>query len=307
MQKFSPEQDFLTLYFDVSENTHVSISTLGRSLIEFEKLAKEVAARTDPFASFDLGFQRTEPGSLRVITRLKERLDEVRLRQLAKVIIAALLLQPIVGIVSEDAWRALLEKAGYPEDTMSTEEINSIAKQLAEILQDESVKHSRNNLYNTLEADDNIKAFGAKPDSSPGRPRAIIPREKFGIMGLPETGEVEADPVPRNVTIETTLILDRPVLRRASKAVWEFRMEGQKIVARIADAEFLDDALSGRTTIPLVEGLEMTVAMEDHQEFFDGVWHHKSYTIIKVIEVKMPPVQPSFPLAQRREQENDDK
>ncbi|WP_417255340.1 hypothetical protein [Celeribacter halophilus] len=297
--------DFVTLYFDIPKDSTVNLATLGRSLIEFEKLAREVSTRTDPFTRFDLGFERTEEGSLRLITRLKDKISEAKLRELARIIVAALLLQPIVGILSEDAWRAILERAGYPQESMSSEEVNKIANELAVILQDETVKHSRNNLYTTLEADETIKAFGAKPDSSPGKPKTLVKREQFPSMGLPDTGDIEADPIPRTVTTNTTLILEKPVLRIASKAVWEFRMDGQKISAKITDTEFLDNALTGKVSIPLIEGLEMTVALEDHQEFKDGVWQHKSYTIVKVLNWTKPAYQPSLSFSDRSEDEND--
>ncbi|MDO6722618.1 hypothetical protein Q4560_05020 [Celeribacter halophilus] len=298
--------DFVTLYFDIPKGATVNLATLGRSLIEFERLAKEVSAQKNPFTQFDLGFDSSEEGSLRLITRLRGIIDEADLQYLAKLIVVALLLQPVVGIVSEDIWRTALEKAGYPQQKMTSEEVSRIANEVTTILRDETVKHSRNNLYTTLEADETIIAFGAKPDKSRGKPKSLVKRDQFPSMGLPDTGDVEADPVPRTVTTEVTLVLEKPVLRAASKSMWEFRFDGQKISARITDTEFLDEALTGKVAIPLIEGLEMTVALEDHQEFKDGVWQHKSYTISKVLDWKKPAYQPSLSFSDRRQNENDD-
>lgn len=297
--------DFLTIYLDIPKGENINVSTLGRSLVEFEKMAREVAARTDPFVKFELGFERSEEGSLRLITNLKDRISTDRLKEIAWAIIIALVVQPAVGIVSEDTWRSIMEKIGYPHQEMSDEDVERMKKIVIDAMNDSEVKHARNNLYQTLDADPIVNGIGAKPDSSPGKPFLVVPKGNFAKMGIPDAPEIEADAVPRIVSSETLLVLERPVLRKASKAVWDFRLGGHKISARVEDQDFIDGALSGKLSIPLIEGVELNVILEDNQEFNAGAWHHKSYTVRKVIEWNSPADRPSLPITQSS-QDGDD-
>lgn len=299
-------RDFLTLHFEVANGEHVNLSTVGRSLIEFERMAREVAARSDPFINFELRFERSEEGSLRLITSLRERVGEARLRTLAWTIITALLLQPIVGIVSEDAWRGIMEGMGYPPETMSDEEILRISRTVVDALKDEEVQRARNNLYQALEADPSVEGIGAKPGSSPGKPFIVVPKGLFASMALSDAQGPLVDPLPRVVTSEVTLVLIRPVLQKASKAAWEFRHEGKKLSAKILDENFIAEALSGGLSIPLIEGVELTVVLEDHQFFEGGVWHHQDYSVRKVVEWHLGAEQPSLPYSDGCENEDDD-
>lgn len=277
-------EEFLTLHFETVPGSSVGISTIAISLLEFDKLAREVAARTDPFIRFEMTLERTEEGSLRFLTKLKDRISYKRLREIACAIILTLIIQPI----AEDKIRPLLEEYGLIDPSMTDEDIKRISSAVADALRNDEVQRSRNGFYNAVEADPAVSGVGAVTDHSDRKPKRMIGREEFPKMALAAESPSEAEAVQREVPSETTLTLEMPVLRQSSKAKWTFRRDGNKISASLKDGDFVSNALSGNLGIPLVEGVEFDVILVEHQEFRDGAWHLKGYSVRKVLSWRSP-------------------
>lgn len=284
-------EEFLTLHFETVPGTSVGISTIAVSLLEFDRLAREIAARTDPFIQFEMTLERTEEGSLRFLTNLKQKVSYKRLKELACAIILTLILQPI----AEDRIRPLLEEYGLIDPSMSDADVQRISNAVVDALKDEEVQRSRNGFYNAVEADPAVSGIGAVTDHGTRKPERLVKREEFPSMALAAESPSEIEAVQREVPTETTLTLEMPVLRQSSKAKWTFRKNGVKISASLKDDEFVSNALSGNLGIPLIEGVEFDVVLVEHQEFIDGAWHLKSYSVRKVISWRSP-AQNALPL-----------
>lgn len=282
---------FLTLHFETVPGLSVGISTIAVSLLEFEKLAREIAARTDPFVRFEMTLERTEEGSLRFLTNLRSIIPYKRLKELAYAITLALIIQPVV----EDRVRPILEEYGLVDPSMSDDDVKRISDAVVNAMKDEDIQRARNGFYNAVEADPAITGVGTIADHTSRKPEIIVRRPDFPQMALAAESPADLEAVQREVPSEVTLTLEVPVLRKSSKAKWIFRREGNKLSASLKDEEFVASALSGNLGIPLIEGVEFDVILVEHQEFKDGVWHTKGHSVRKVIDWRSPPTQGPLP------------
>ena len=264
-----------------------ALSTLGQALVEVDLLSRGIFSRRHILADFELEFDRSERGSLKVITRAKSSLTRQNLKMLAFSIVAALLVEPVTGVVAPDFWRSVLEQLGYPQERLSDEDVQRIAEETVQLLNDRSVSVPKRRLYESLTDDGAIQGFGAVPDDPPGPPRLIIPRSRF-----PQMTPAEPDDNPegtRTLSRPMKLTLVRPVLRATSKGKWGFLSNGNRIEARVEDRDFLTRALSGREGIPLAEGVTLFAIVEVIQKRASGTWADQTYVVKSVTDWEPPP------------------
>lgn len=279
MSETDLSSEFVTIYFDFPLGRAVDIRTLGATLVEFEQFSRSIAARADPFLNFEIFFSQSDTGSLKIITKLREQIPKKHLRFLARAIIVTLIWNTGAAIISEDTVRQLLEKMGYPEETLSDTQVKQVHETVRDALKSEEVKKSKGAIFSALDASDEITAFGAQVENSPGKPSIVIPKDEFASLAISTNEEETEEPATREVPGKAQLIILIPVLSQGSKAKWQFRYGGHKINARVTDQKFLKKALSGEENIPLVEGVALHVALIDHQSFKDGVWQHQGYEV----------------------------
>jgi hypothetical protein len=77
---------------------------------------------------------------------------------------------------------------------------------------------------------------------------------------------------------------------------WRFYYNGIEFTAKIADKKFLEDAWSGKSSIPFKEGVHLLVELKTEEKKEEGVWVVKKRTVTKVLRVSTPPQQQSLSL-----------
>ncbi|MGI3170008.1 hypothetical protein ACRARG_12685 [Pseudooceanicola sp. C21-150M6] len=284
---------FLTLYFQTAPGRRPSLTALGSAFMEFDRFAGGVLARSDALSNVEIVFDRSESGSLRIVTKAIGSIKKSHLEFLASVIVVSLLVQPLTGIVTEDFWRRVLEQIGYDPRTLSDEDVRAIGAEVKRLQEEDDLKRAKRSFYQTLEDDDAIKGFSALPSDPPGPPDLIIPRSMFSSVAPPISKEDE-QAKERKVLSRMPLTLLRPVLKLDSKSSWGFVSGQQHISAKVEDAEFRRKVLKQELNVPLAEGVTLDANVEVTQRYVDGVWENIAYSVKRVHSWRPPENQPSL-------------
>lgn len=85
----------------------------------------------------------------------------------------------------------------------------------------------------------------------------------------------------------------QPRLLGDNKA-WRFSIAGLEFAAKVADKDFVERLLSGKTRVQMVEGVHLTADMRIEEEKQGEAWIVKSRTVVKVYVVKEISEQTSF-------------
>ena len=284
---------FLTLYFQTAPGRRPSLTALGNAFIEFDRFAGGILARSDALTNVEIVFDRSEPGSLRIVTKAIGSIKKSHLTYLARLIIVSLLVAPVTGIVTQDFWRSVLEKIGYESRSLSDADVRAIGEEVRRLQEEDELRRAKRSFYQTLEGDDAINGFSALPSDPPGPPALIIPRSSFSTVAPPASEEEEVAN-ERKVISRMSLTLLRPVLKSDSKSRWGFLSGQQAISARIDDADFRRKALKQELNIPLAEGVTLDANVEITQKFVNGVWENTAYSVKRVHSWHPPDDEPTL-------------
>ncbi len=135
-------------------------------------------------------------------------------------------------------------------------------------------------------------------------PEDIVPREQFLTRSKEPPTDIEA--TSRDHIDRVDLLLVQPRLLGDNKA-WRFSIAGLEFGAKVADKEFVEKLLSGKTKVQMVEGVHLTADMRIEEEKQGEAWVIKARTVVKVYDVKEIPEQTSFLTApQQQEGSGDD-
>jgi hypothetical protein len=184
------------------------------------------------------------------------------------------------------------------------DDINDIAKRVAEILEKGPAQNRVGQVYRELDTDDAVRGVGATTRVGE-KPAKIVPRSEFSRRSGSATGVVEVSEIIRQTRrTHERVTLIRPVLEE-SRGAWQFSGSAGRFFARVGDKRFLEDLLHGRIVVPMVAGIEMDVDLDTVEEKRDNVWVVIGHTIVFVRRVYQPIVQGTLPLPPPESRENE--
>jgi hypothetical protein len=285
-----------SLYLDLFEGGTADLEVVSRASLAFVAALKEAAFVIDPSLEIKIALESGSEGSLTLNTIIKSLKaltpDKTTLRALIMV---------ALGWFASDARQYLdshlFDRYLASDSSLSQQQKDEIRAIVADILGKNVAGTQVQSVYRELGQDPAIKGVGATTEKDVV-PDHIVPRERFAERGGGTI--VESVTETRTTTAVRVITLISPVLIHADRG-WRFSADGIEFSAKIADKTFFEDALAGRTNIPLREGIHLTVEMKTDEIKEGGVWVVTKRAILKVIHIAGVPRQASLDLPSGRE------
>lgn len=269
----------ITLYFALEPEHQASIKAVAQAAIAFDKLVSEVAYIIEPGADFQVVFERSAPGSLRIISRLKGAITKERLTRLAATI-ALLITTNGVTYVQTMGMDELRTRVMEIDRTLTEEDVTAIAQAIQNLEKSRTVSGPRADLYRAIRDDPAITGFGSRADDQDAPPARIISREDFDRMAI-GTPAPEEDGDKRTEILRQNILLDQPTLI-SPKSTFGFVNSQGTFRARVTDRHFLEALRDGQTNLRLSSGIVLDATVEIKQQREAGIWRNKRYVITHV-------------------------
>lgn len=283
----------ISLYIDLFDDQVADLEVVARASLAFSKAIKEVAFIVDPSIEVRVELASGTEGSLSLNSLIRLVRGNANPAALKKVALAILFYFALESrdFVFDKAMEALTGKVvGEQEEPVTKADLEAFLKQL----QEHPVQPQAQQVFRELERDPAIKGVGAT--INPGaRPEQIVPRSEFSDRA--GTRQIIEHGIHRRVVKDrASVILISPVLIPGERR-WRLRTSTGEHGFTIKDKDFMDAVLSGRTSIPMVAGIELEVEIETQEEFRDGVWVILERDVTHVSGLTRPPTQQSLPLS----------
>lgn len=290
----------LSIYLKLEDGQQADFEILARSAISLIEALKDFANFADPSLNLKMTIQNGEEGSLRLNTIIKfitDR-DEESIRQRQDALrwaiggAAFFLLQTtsthyfekILDYVDSSVIEAVNE-GGDPEKVQATaEECKKILE--GALKNDVGARHVRR-FYEEIREDPNVLGVGIVPNHE-DFPDIIVPRDSF--LELSRTPEPQKEETKRSHIERVQVLLVQPRLLGDDRA-WRFSIGGMEFGAKVIDKSFIENTLSGKNQIPLVEGVYLDVDLRIDEQKNGDVWITKSRTVQHVHGVQGGKVQ----------------
>ena len=293
-------EDSLSLYLDLEDGVAPDFDVALKAALAWSAAIKEIAYVVDPTVLIRIEFEGTYEGSLGFNAKL--RAVAARGRDAAAGIGRAAS-DPVVirtAIVSATIW-AMMNLAEYTFSRvmdhltgadapsavqgLSDEDKEDIAKRVLDGLRNDAARQPVRAMYRELERDPAVIGVGVttRPDQ---RPADVVPRSAFPTMAGRDT--IRTQTMERRVVPERLrVVLVKPVLERGDRR-WGFKGPTGEFGASIKHDAFIEAVLSGTTTVPMVEGIELTIDLETTEEFQGQVWVPLKREVVNVIDLHWP-------------------
>ena len=285
----------LTLFLDLNEGSQPDLAVVARAALEFDALVKELAFQIDPTATVKLDLESGTPGSLKLNSWLKSAKDKALDPKVQWAIVLGVLFhfgEQGAGYLTNKLFEEAETQIMGEDATLSQQEIEAIAEELAGRLEGGAGKEQASRVYRELQADENITGVGVSPLPDT-RPTTIIPRSDFAQRGMVTT-ETETTETKRERTEVVEAVLLRPVLQLGNYR-WKFAADGIEFGAVIKDETFMSDLVAGRHHIEMRGGIIMTLQLEITEEFNGQAWIVKDRVVTQVLKTEAGSVQIEFP------------
>lgn len=307
-----------SIYIDLEEGRTADLETIARSSLELIAAVKEFAYFVDPRATVEIKISSGEEGSLWLKNLVKLVFDidvdhegkpvEIKVNTMQAILIGIGIYlggsiashYTEMGLQTFDREVLGLQPDGQPVKEPDKaaivplhEHVNVKTKEtvLGAIHNGMGDTHIRR-FYAEIKNDTAIKAVGLSY-SHEDKPLKLIPRSKFDALSRsPQTANRDGEKRKR-VDQNVEVLLTQPRLT-ADKRAWRFQVGGVEFSARVTDEKFVTDLLSGKTKVPMVEGLYLLVDLAYEEQMKDGVWNILSRTITRVYNVRGVPQQTSL-------------
>jgi hypothetical protein len=298
----------ISLYLDIEPGSAADLEVVAKAALAWSSTIREIAYVVDPGIQMRIEFESGAPGSLSLNARLKSILPAIK--QTGAQVRAAVTEPQIVRtiIISAATWLAMsaadytfgrvmdfLTGADAPPEahTLSEDDKADIARRVVEALRNDAAKRSARAVFRELERDPKIRGAGLTTRTGK-RPDRIVPRSEFQqLSGRSET--MVETVTKRTVPDRMRVTLLRPFLERTDRR-WGFKGPFGEFGASIKHADFIESVLSGTTSVPMMEGIEMTIDLETTEEFQGGVWAPVKREVVNVVDLHQPLKQaPLFP------------
>lgn len=276
-----------SIYLQLEEGTQADFEVVAKSSLALIAALRDVVAYADPLLDMKITIQNGEEGSLRLNTFLKlfGRGDESRKARQTAInwVLAgatAFLLDATAGHYYEKllSWidERVVEAVSAGEDPAAVEAIAEECRAIVDgaVHNEITARHVRL-FFEELRDDPNIVGVGIAEDHDVVPP-VIIPRSEFYARSK-ATPSLDDD-IKRERVERMTLLLVQPRLLGDDKA-WRFSVGGIEFAAKVTDRRFIEDTLSGKNTIPLVEGVYLDVDLRIDERKAGDAWVIKSRTV----------------------------
>lgn len=290
----------LSLYLDLEAGSSADLDVVAKAALAWSAAIKEIAYVVDPSVQVRLELESGTPGSLSLNTVIKSIVPATKSAG-AYIRGAASDPQTVRTIIVTGAMWLAMNTAEYtfekaldfltgadapPEaQVLSDKDKADIAQRVVDALRNEDAKRPARAVFRELERDQKIIGAGVTTWAGK-RPSVIVPRSDFSKLSgrvVLKTETLTKRIVPERMRV----ILVRPFLERSDRR-WGFRGPSGEFGASIKHGDFIESVLSGTTSVPMMEGIEMTIDLETHEEFEGGVWVQKKREVVNVIDLHQP-------------------
>lgn len=290
-EEFPDQGQPFSIYLKLEDGKRADFEVVAKSSLALISALRDLVDFADPMLDLKVTIQNGEEGSLRLNTFIKTlvgRDDESRTRRqkMLNWILAGAAyfilettathyLDKILDRIDQQVIEAL--DAGENPD-----EVKQLADDCRTIVEgamrnDVASRHVRR-FFEELREDPNISGVGVAL-SHHQLPTVIVDRSEFLARSTPATEPTED--TRRERVERTTVLLVQPRLLGDDKA-WRFSISGIEFAAKVADRKFIDDTLSGKNTIPLVEGVYLDVDLRYDERKVGEAWLIKSRVVQQV-------------------------
>lgn len=295
----------VTIYFDLGPKERPTIGSIGRAMVEFEKMAGEAIYLMEPSVQFSLVYESSGEGSLRIITKLRGLVTRERLMMLATAL-AVTLVNNSLGYFQGKGMDEIARALADQNTTLTEEDIARIVEAVVNIERSETVKAPRREFYKAVEQDPAITGVAIVPNDSEERPNFIVPRDEFQERTTRYTLiESELISEPRTVPERLEVVLVQPPLIDSNRQ-WKFFANGHEFGAKMLDENFKRQVLDGSTELRLAGGVILDITLEITQVNEGSLWHNKSYAVTEVHGWRQNPTQADLLLSHRSDYDDQD-
>lgn len=288
----------VTIYFDLKADARPTIGSVGRAMVEFEKMAGETIYLLEPGIEFSLVYESSAEGSLRIITMLRGVVTRERLVTLA-IVLTTTLFNNAVGHFQGKAMDEVIQALADENTILTDDDIARIAAAVANVERSETVRAPRREFYHAVEQDEAITGVAAVPNNKAERPAVIVPRSEFSERATRYTpAEPDNAPEPRVVPERLEVVLVQPPLIDSNRQ-WRLFANGHEFGAKMLDEKFKKQVLEGTTDLRLAGGVILDITLEITQVNEGGLWHNKSFTVAEVHSWRQNPQQAELLLSHR--------
>lgn len=284
----------LVLFIDLEPGRKVDLRTAARAAIAWADMVEEIGAHFSPMSPPSIKLESAQPGSQKLKAVLASISDDPK-TTIRTAIVSALTF--ITLTTASWTWEQVLEWMkgdDAPEEarTLSEADLENLARDVADALEERMAEGSARRIYDELGADPNVTGAGISSQTD-SRPQNVVARRDFPpqIFILEEEG-VEK----RSRTEIVDLVLLKPILTKETNKRWGFSWPHGKIGATIKDETFLNQLSAGQLGITMSEGIVFRVVLQIMEERRGSTWTVKEYSILRVIDVQPPYLQDNLAL-----------
>lgn len=282
------------LYVDLLEGGQLDLRAAAKAALAFDQLVRELCVTAGLDDEIEFNLISGEKGSLNLRGLLLSFRERVRLKAVA------IALAGFLGGMSADEIRDQIRATllGDPEVELSEAAIEKLATALSEKTCTEAAVEPLAQITEYLGADEDVIGLGVTQGHE-RRPQLIRPRSNFLVdrSGYGEHEVVQTTTTKYNPPNPRTVILTEPILTTSAKRKWRVIIEGgQEVSATMDDKPFWANLVAGNTGLPMAGGVHLDVLMSSTSEKDQstGAWKEKDFTITKVIDWRLEPVQKSL-------------
>ena len=280
----------LSLYFDIERENKADLAVIARAALAFTDAIEDAAYVIDPSLILRIELVDSKKGSLWINSSLKGIKSKDGIQ---KITLRALVMAAISWFTRD---RHAISKPDVIEYLARSEidgkytdiQIDELLQKVNYIFDRQLAASNVERFYREIEIDPKILGVGASKSSSK-KPAGIVPRSEFRARSGLSSDITQTYNRRSRRSIQRVTIIG-PILLHASRS-WRFSNAESEFTAMIKDRTFLDDLLSGRISIPMVEDVELDVDLETEEENRDGVWVVTKRTVHQVVGTIQPMIQ----------------
>lgn len=302
-EEFPKDGRPFSIYMKLEQGALADLEVVATSSLALINALKDLADFADPMVEVKVTVQNGEEGSFRLngffklFSNSTEESRQARQKTLNWLIAGAVyfILENTAAHYFDKFLNWVDERVAEAIEAGEEPEVaEAIANECRAIIEgamrnDVSSRHVRR-FYQEIRKDPNIVGVGLAGDHDEF-PKVVVPRAEFLARSQPTA--VPEEETRRERIERMTVLLVQPRLLGDDKA-WRFSVAGIEFAAKVSDRTFIEDTLSGKNPIPLVEGVYLDVDMRIDERKVGDAWVIKSRLVQQVHGVQGGGVQGSL-------------
>lgn len=291
MATVSANSSPISLYFQVPHNQAVSLDVIGRSMVAWDELIKELASVADPSLSIQVDFLSGTVGSRSINSIIRTAAKVAVEHPWTSGSLAALagvfLLAPPSHVANDLTNHIAKEWFDHEDNTLSDQDVERVAQRVVQLQRDNHAIRLKKEIITAADRDERVTGVGATPKIATPPSSLIIPRTQFQEHGSEAPKD---EPVETRFRVEENerVVIVRPY-SKAEERRWRFEGRRGEFSATMRDPIFLEALRTGHTGIEIGEGIEMRVDLRIKEELVDGEWEEKEFEVTRVVHPNVNP------------------